>query len=114
MAVDGLLPPWSEWFGPEVMQELVPDAERRAVIAAELPRLPLAYFEARVPAPPGWAAAGGGYILLSADAYGGQAAAAAARGWPVSELPGGHLDIVTRPDPIAAAIAKIAVALTGR
>jgi hypothetical protein len=113
MAVDGLLPPWSEWFGPEVMEELVPDLERRAVIAAELPRLPLSYFEARVAAPSGWAAAGGGYILLSAEAYGGQAAAAANRGWPVIELPGGHLDIAARPEPIAAAIVEIATTLTG-
>jgi hypothetical protein len=112
-AVDGLLPPWSEWFGPEVMGELVPDAERRAVVAAELPRLPLSYYEARVAAPVGWAAAGGGYILLSAEAYGGAAAAAAARGWPVVELPGGHLDIVTRPEPIAAAIADLAARLAG-
>jgi hypothetical protein len=113
MAVDGLLPPWSEWFGPDVMAELVPDAERRAVVAAELPRLPLSYYEARVPAPAGLAAIGGGYILLSADSYGSQAEAAAARGWPVVELPGGHLDIVTRPEPIAAAIIEIAVRLAG-
>ena len=114
MAVDGLLPPWSEWFGPEVMGELVPDAERRAVVASELPRLPLSYYEARVPAPAGWNAAAGGYILLSAEAYGGQAEAAAARGWPVVELRGGHLDIVTRPEPIAAAIAEIAARLSPR
>jgi hypothetical protein len=111
MAVDGLLPPWSEWFGPEVMGELVPDAERRALIAAELPRLPLSYFEACVPAPVGRAAASGGYILLSAEAYGGQAEAAATRGWPVIELPGSHLDIVTRPETIATAIAEIATRL---
>ena len=113
-ATDGLLPPWSEWFGPEVMGELVPDAERRSVVTAELPRLPISYYEARVPAPAGWAEAAGGYILLSAEAYGDQAWAAAARGWPVIELPGGHLDIVTSPEPIAAAIAEIAAALAGR
>jgi hypothetical protein len=113
MAVDGVLPPWSEWFGPTVMRELVPDAERRAAIAAELPRLPLAYYESRVPVPPGWAAVGGGYILLSAEAYGTQASSAAARGWPVILLPGGHLDIATSPAPIAAAIAEIAAGWTG-
>ncbi|MGB6455211.1 MAG: alpha/beta fold hydrolase [Streptosporangiaceae bacterium] len=110
-AVDGLLPPWSQWFGPAAMGELVPDAQRRAVITAELPRLPLAYFETTAPVPAGWAAAGGGYILLSAEAYGAQAAAAAARGWPVVRLPGGHLDVATRPEPIAAAIVQIAARL---
>jgi hypothetical protein len=113
LAVDGMLPPWSEWFGPAAMRELVPDAERRAVIAAELPRLPLSYFGASVPAPVGWAAVGGAYVLLSDEAYGDQGAAAAARGWPVIRLPGGHLDIVTRPEPIAAAIAELATGLVG-
>jgi hypothetical protein len=114
MATDGLLPPWSEWFGPEVMGELVPDAERRSLVTAELPRLPISYYEGRVPAPAGWAGAAGGYVLLSAEAYGDQARAAAARGWPVIELPGGHLDIVTRPEPIAAAITEIAAAPAAR
>jgi hypothetical protein len=111
MVVDGLLPPWSAWFGPDAMPELVPDAERRAAVTVELPRLPLAYFESRVPVPAGWSAAGGGYVLLSDEAYGDQAAAAARRGWPVVRLPGGHLDIVTRPEPIAAAIIEIAAEL---
>jgi hypothetical protein len=110
-AVDGLLPPWSQWFGPAAMAELVPDAERRAAMAAELPRLPLAYFETTVPVPAGWTAAGGGYVLLSAEAYGAQAARAVARGWPVVRLPGGHLDVATRPEPIAAAIVEIAARL---
>lgn len=107
MTVGGVLPPWSEWFGPDVMRELVPDAERRALIAAELPRIPLSYFEDRVQAPPGWAAADGGYVLLS-DAYAAAADTAAARGWPVVRRLGGHLDIVTRPAEITAAIIAVA------
>lgn len=108
VAVDGILPPWSDWFGPDAMRELVPDGDCRAQITAELPNVPLAYFEARVPVPPGWTAAGGGYVLLSEEAYGDQAATAAARGWPVIRLSGGHLDIATRPEPVAAAIASLA------
>lgn len=106
IAVDGLLPPWSAWFGPEVMRELVPDAARRAIVTAELPRLPLCYFEARVPAPIGWTAAHGGYVLLS-DAYAAAAGVAAARGWPVVRQLGGHLDLVTRPDVVADAIVSV-------
>ena len=108
MALDGMLPPWSVWFGPDVMRKLVPDDARRAIVTAELPRLPLAYFEASVPVPAGWAAAGCGYVLLSEEAYGGQATAAAARGWPVVRLPGAHLDTVTRPAEIAYAIVAVA------
>ncbi len=114
MAVGGLLPPWSEWFGPQVMDDLVPNPERRQVVSAELPRLPVSYFEARVQIPAGWAGTRCGYVLLSDEAYGDQAAAAAARGWPMVRLPGGHLDIVTRAEPIAATIAGIAAGLASR
>jgi hypothetical protein len=110
IAVDGILPPWSEWFGPAVMRELVPDTERRAVITAELPRVPLSYFEASVPVPAGWTSAACGYVLLSDEAYGGQAGAAEARGWPVVRLDGGHLDLVTKPAQVAAAIADVVAA----
>ena len=106
IAVDGVLPPWSEWFGPAVMQELVPDAQRREAITAELPRLPVSYFEAGVPAPDGWAAASGGYVLLS-EAYAAAADSATARGWPVIRLLGGHLDLVTHPEDVAAAIVSV-------
>ena len=35
IAEDGLLPPWSTWFGPDVMATLVPDPTRRAEIEAD-------------------------------------------------------------------------------
>ncbi len=107
LASDGVLPPWSDWFGPGVMQELIPDDARRAVISAELPTLPLAYFEEPVPVPHGWAGVPGGYVLLS-DAYAAAADEAAARGWPVARQLGGHLDIVTRPEEVASAIESVA------
>jgi pimeloyl-ACP methyl ester carboxylesterase len=108
---DGLLPKWSAWFGPGVMEELIPDQERRTAVCGELPRLPLSYFDARVPAVK-LAAAGCGYVLLS-EPYAAEATQARSRGWPVRELPGTHLDIVTRPVPIADAIMSLAKQLTG-
>lgn len=110
LASGGLLPPWSEWFGPEVMAELVPDEGRRAIVTAELPRIPLAYFEARVPAPPGWTGTPCGYVLLS-EGYASEAGTAADRGWPVERLSGGHLDLVTRPAAVTAAMESIAAQL---
>jgi Alpha/beta hydrolase family len=107
LAVDGILPKWSTWFGPEAMRELVPDGARRAIVSAELPQLPLSYFEKSVPVPAGWANEGAGYVLLS-EAYEESAAAAAARGWPVERLEGAHLDLVTRPTEVAAAILRVA------
>jgi hypothetical protein len=103
LAVDGMLPRWSEWFGPGVTERLLPDDDQRAAVVADLPELPLSYFDGRVPLPPGWQHAGGAYILLG-DLYRPEAERAASYGWPVFELDGAHLDIVTRPREVADAI----------
>ncbi|HUB39633.1 MAG TPA: alpha/beta fold hydrolase [Streptosporangiaceae bacterium] len=107
LANGGVLPPWSDWFGSDAMRELIPADEARRIISAELPAVPLSYFEAHVPVPPGWTDTPCGYVLLS-EAYAEQAARAAASGWPVVRLPGAHLDIVTRPAAIADAILSAA------
>jgi hypothetical protein len=96
IAVDGRLPKWSEWFGPEAIEQLVPDARVRDAVVAELPRLPVRYFESCVPMPSGWNDLDCSYVLLS-EVYRADATEAAARGWPTVELPGGHLDILARP-----------------
>lgn len=112
MGNDGMLPPWSDWFGPAVMNDLIPDASKRATVAGELPRLPVSFFEVPVPAPDGWATGGCGYVQLS-EPYTGEAAAAASRGWPVIQSPGAHLDIVTRPAEVADAILSVTSLLGG-
>ena len=107
LASGGVLPPWSRWFGPDSMRELIPDDGMRAIVSAEMPALPLSYFETRVPVPAGWTAVRCGYVLLS-EAYTEQAAQAEASGWRVVRLPGAHLDIVTRPAAVADAIVSVA------
>jgi hypothetical protein len=109
IAAGGVLPPWSEWFGPGAMEALVPDEERRSAIARELPRLPVAYFERRVPAAAMPATCG--YVLLS-EPYADDAAEARRRGWPVVELHGTHLDIVTRPAEVADALGDVLARLS--
>ncbi len=106
IAVDGLLPPWSEWFGPDMMASLVPDSEKRELIELELPRIPLSYFYGSVPPLRKWPAVGNGYVLLS-DAYVDDAEEARRRGWPVVELHGEHLDVVARAPAVAAAVAQV-------
>lgn len=113
MARGGLLPEWPAWFGPGVMETLIPDPQRRAAVCGDLPQLPLSYFDARVPQPRGWATVRCGYVQLS-DTYAAEAAEARRRRWPVRELPGTHLDIVTRPGLITDAITALADQLTGR
>ena len=107
LARGGVLPPWSQWFGPDSMRELIPDDRAREIVSGELPAVPLSYFETRVPVPAGWTSSPCGYVLLS-EAYAEQASKAAASGWPVARLPGAHLDIVTRPAAIADAILSVA------
>ena len=108
LAKNGRLPRWSEWFGPRALEALVPDPDRRAAVLADLPELPLSYFHGRVPMPREWASIAGAYVLLS-DPYRSDAAEAASRGWPVKELPGAHLDIVTRPSDLSETLLELAV-----
>lgn len=106
LARNGMLPKWSEWFGAEVMETLVPDRNRRALVLAELPELSISYFEGRPQMPSEWSSIEGAYILLS-DPYRPDAAEALSRGWSVTELRGGHLDIVTRPADVAEALLEV-------
>jgi hypothetical protein len=105
IAVNGLLPPWSEWFGPDVMASLVPDSNKRELIEFELPRIPLSYFYGSVPPVRKWPAGRNGYVLLS-DAYLEDAEEARRRGWPVVELLGEHLDLITRATEVAVAVVQ--------
>lgn len=85
------------------MEALIPALDRRDAVVAEFPRLPLSYFQSHVPVPEGWTTVSCTYVLLS-DAYRHEAEEAAARGWVVIELPGSHLDFVTRPVTVAEAL----------
>jgi hypothetical protein len=102
-AAAGRLPPWSAWWGDDVLRELVPDDALRELMAAEMPALPLDYFAEQVPAPDGWPDAPCGYLRFSA-AYDADAADARARGWPTVPLEGGHLHAAVRPDVVAGAL----------
>ena len=104
---DGRLPPWTEWWPPEVMAGAVPDPALRAAIAAQAPRLRRDFYAEAVPVPPSWPPARVGYLQLS-PAYDADAAEAAARGWPVRTRPGQHLDLATRPAEVAAEILALA------
>ena len=106
LAVDGMLPKWSEWFGSGVMETLVPDAELRAELVGEMPELPLAYFDQVLHLPPHWSDARCGYVLLSAP-YNNDAAESRLRGWPVVELDSTHLGIVTDPPAVTSALLQV-------
>ncbi len=107
LAGGGTLPQWSRWWGDDVMAALVPDGARRAQLEGEMPELPLALFESPAAVPTGWCEGSVSYLLLS-EAYRDDARTARARGWPLSERLGGHLDIVNHPDGMAEAIEELA------
>jgi hypothetical protein len=99
----GGLPPWPQWWGEEVMAELVPDPDMRRQFVAGCPRLPLAMFAEVHPPAPGWPDAPGAYLQLS-PAYREEADRARDLGWPVAELPGHHLTLLTDPAAVVQAL----------
>ena len=115
LATEGVLPPWSSWFGEELMRDLVPDAARRARVERDMPRLPLSSVQMELPIPDGWDRRPCAYLLLSAQPYASSAADARARGWPVAEIEGGkHLDLVRRPAAVATALLDLERAMLAR
>lgn len=110
LAVDGVLPPWSEWFGDDVTRDLVPDAALCTALSKEMPSLPLAFFEQSIPSPAGWDRIPCAYLLLS-DVYREAADEARKRGWRVEEMVGAqHLHIAVAPESVTDVLIRLAVA----
>lgn len=103
MAIDGVLPPWTSWWGDETLVDLVPEPADRAALVAQAPRLPETFYDVAVPAPEGWEPEIRGYLRLS-PAYDDTAAQARRRGWQTRSLPGRHLDLLSDPSPVAEAV----------
>jgi hypothetical protein len=108
LASGGVVPPWPRWWPGEDLGPLFPDEAARQEVTSEAQPLPLAFFEELVPPlldgwPPGRAA----YLAFS-EPYRRQAGQAAQAGWPVGELPGGHLHMLVDPAEVAAAIMDLA------
>ncbi len=109
LAVDGVLPKWADWW-KTAMERLVPDPVTRETLRAEMPRLPLRYFENLVKVPSGWTEASCGYVRLS-EAFEAVAADAEERGWPVVRFTAGHLHLAV--DPVSVCSAILSLAPTG-
>lgn len=105
---DGLLPVWTHWW--DDVDHLFPDPAVRAAVEAEQPRLPLSYFEARLPVPAAWSTGPCAYLAFG-DAYAEEIAAARAHGWPVSTMTGTHLHQLRDPAGVGAEVLRLAGAL---
>lgn len=106
LAVDGVLPPWTSWWGPDAMAELVPDPGDRDDLVSTTPRLRASFLDAAVPAPDGWEPPARAYLQLS-DAYDSEAGEARQRGWVVERLDAQHLDLLARPDVVTSAVLRL-------
>ena len=104
--VDGLLPPWTQWWPREDLDTLFPDTLTRESVEADEPRLPPSYFDCVVPSPPGWDELRAAYLAFG-DTYADERSVAAARGWPVETLPGGHLHLLVDPVGTADALVRL-------
>jgi len=102
---DGRLPPWTEWWD-EATAGLFPDATVRRAVEAEQPRLPLSYFAGSVHASSGWDRGQYAYLAFG-DTYAAERDQAAARGWPVRNLAGRHLQMLHDPASVATAIVEL-------
>lgn len=111
VADDGRMPPWSRWWGDDVAEELLPDGKVRAQFEADLPRLPLSWFEDNADVPI-WENVPAGYLQLS-KLYDAELHEALRRGWPVRHLDGTHVHPVIDPEATAEAIAALIDAVLG-
>jgi hypothetical protein len=108
----GRLPAWHQWFPPEVLTELLPEEGLRQRFVAELPSLPLAYFQERAPVVGSWPPQRCGYLRLS-RAYDGVADEAERLGWLVVREDADHLAMLTRPAAVSGALDRLVKALVG-
>ena len=104
----GVLPPWTEWWGEDV-GDLFPDAAVRRTVEREQQRLPLTYFTSRIPVPGDWAERRAAYLAFGAT-YADERERAARLGWATTTMAGNHLHALHDP----AAVGTAVLALTHR
>ena len=107
LTAGGRFPDWSD----ALMAPLVPDADRRRELLAEVQPRGLDFFEEAIPAP-GWPRRRVAYLHLSST-YDPQAEHAATEGWPVEHLPLGHFGALADPRAVAASVIRLHGALKG-
>jgi hypothetical protein len=107
IAADGIVPPWPQWWPAEELAPLYPDDATRTRVDAEAASLPLAFYEECLPPiPDSWRARHPAYLQFS-EGYGQTARQADALGWPVGQLPGGHLHMLVDPVGVAATLTAL-------
>ena len=112
-AGSGVLPVWTEWWGEDEVSGLFPDAATRERVEAQQQRLPLSYFTEPLTVPAGWAAMPCAYLAFG-DTYAQETRTAQDSDWPVSVMPGGHLEMLWQPGHVAQELRRLADELHDR
>ena len=102
---NGLLPPWSEWWGQDIFAGARVDPALQAAFEAEQPRLPVTWFDDSFEMPD-WSGCRAAYLQTSA-LFAGEADEARRRGWPVVCLNGTHLHPFLEPEETAEALVAL-------
>jgi hypothetical protein len=83
----------------------IEDAGRRAYLAGSARRLPVEVYREQYPTPVGWETLPSGYLAFVPNAfYAPICAEAQSLGWPVSEMPGAHFQMLVDPAGVASAL----------
>ncbi|AGB25596.1 putative hydrolase or acyltransferase of alpha/beta superfamily [Mycobacterium sp. JS623] len=104
LAVHGVLPPYHEWFSPGALADWVPDAARRGRLIAEIPRMPLAYFDEPAPRSRFAEPVSRAFVRLGAP-FDAAADKAQRLGWWVARRDWDHLRMLSDPEAVAEVIA---------
>jgi len=103
----GRFPNWTQYD----LDEIVPDAELAARLAADQRPRSLPFWEEPIPVFGDWPDAPGGYLLFS-ETYRASAERARAAGWPVREMPAGHFHMLVDANAVAEALLKLAAPMS--
>jgi hypothetical protein len=113
IAVDAMLPKWSEWWDEDPMEKLIPNPARRSLVESELARLPLDYFDHVVPVPEHWSEQARCSYLWFGRGHASDAEQATRRGWSVRHIAGRDLTMVVRPQDVAKELSWATAGLEG-
>jgi hypothetical protein len=108
LAVDGMLPRWTDWWDEADIAPMFSDPATRKTVVAEQPTLPFSYYQQRIPVPDSWDDHPCSYLLFGPP-YDDVADDARERGWRVRHLPGAHLHQIVDPAGTARSLIELAV-----
>lgn len=100
-----LLPPWSEWWGTDVVENASLDPTVKTAFVAELPRIPIGWFDDTFDMLD-WSRCRRGFLRTS-SVLDSHADDAESRGWPVIRIEGTHLHPTIEPEETGTALREI-------